>query len=146
MRISTNVKNEDGTRAITTRASAEVAEDVLRANRTWRGRAFVVNDWYIAAYKPILDITEKTIGMLYVGTLERPYRDSLWRTLLIFLGITLLGMILVSLIAISVAGRISRPIHYMAAAARRLPRGTTLTRSKSSPGTKPDISRNVSTR
>jgi len=123
VRISTNVKNEDGTRAITTRASAEVAEDVLHANRTWRGRAFVVNDWYIAAYKPILDITEKTIGMLYVGTLERPYRDSLWDTLLIFLGITLLGMILVSVIAIRVAGRISRPIHYMAAAARRIAEG-----------------------
>ena len=123
VRISTNVKNEDGTRAITTRASAEVAEEVLHANRTWRGRAFVVNDWYIAAYKPILDITEKTIGMLYVGTLERPYRDSLWRTLLIFLGITLLGMILVSLIAIRVAERISRPIHYMAAAARRIAEG-----------------------
>ena len=123
VRISTNVKNEDGTRAITTRASAEVAEEVLQANRTWRGRAFVVNDWYIAAYKPILDITEKTIGMLYVGTLERPYRDSLWRTLLIFLGITLLGMILVSLIAIKVAERISRPIHYMAEAARRIAEG-----------------------
>jgi two-component system NtrC family sensor kinase len=123
VRVSTNVKNEDGTRAITTRASAEVAEDVLHYNRTWRGRAFVVNDWYIAAYKPILDITEKTIGMLYVGTLERPYRDSLWRTLLIFLGITLLGMILVSLIAIRVAERMSRPIHSMAAAARRVAEG-----------------------
>ena len=123
VRISTNVKNEDDTRAITTRASAEVAEEVLHYNQTWRGRAFVVNDWYIAAYKPILDITEKTIGMLYVGTLERPYRDSLWRTLLIFLGITLLGMILVSLIAIRVAERMSRPIHSMAAAARRVAEG-----------------------
>jgi two-component system NtrC family sensor kinase len=61
--------------------------------------------------------------MLYVGTLERPYRDSLWRTLLIFLGITLLGMILVSLIAIRVAERMSRPIHSMAAAARRVAEG-----------------------
>jgi two-component system NtrC family sensor kinase len=123
IRISTNVKNIDGTRAITTRASAEVAEEVLGRNLTWRGRAFVVNDWYIAAYAPIRDIVGKTIGMLYVGTLERPYGDSLWRTLLIFLGITLMGMILVSFVAIRVAARISSPIHSMAAAARRVAEG-----------------------
>ncbi|MBZ5498832.1 MAG: cache domain-containing protein [Acidobacteriia bacterium] len=123
VRISTNVRNADGTRAITTRASAEVADDVLQRNRTWRGRAFVVNDWYIAAYAPIRDIAGKTIGMLYVGTLEQPYRDSLWRTLFTFLGITLLGMILVSIVGIKVAQRISEPIQAMAAAARRVAEG-----------------------
>ena len=123
IRISTNVKNIDGTRAITTRASAEVAGEVLGRNLTWRGEAFVVNDWYIAAYAPIRDIRGKTIGMLYVGTLERPYRDSLWRTLFIFLGITLMGMILVSFVAIKVAERISSPIQSMAAAARSVAKG-----------------------
>jgi two-component system NtrC family sensor kinase len=123
IRISTNVKNLDGTRAITTRASAEVAEEVLGRNLTWRGEAFVVNDWYFAAYAPIRDIGGKTIGMLYVGTLERPYRDSLWRTSFIFLGITLMSMMLVSFVAIKVAERISSPIQSMAAAARRVAEG-----------------------
>jgi len=123
IRISTNVRNADGTRAITTRLSAEVAEEVLRRGRGWRGRAFVVNDWYISAYEPILDITGKTIGILYVGILERPYRDSLWRTLYIFLGITLLSMMLVSFVAIRVAQRISGPIHFMAEAARKVAGG-----------------------
>jgi two-component system NtrC family sensor kinase len=123
VRISTNVKNADGTRAITTRASAEVVEEVLHRNLTWRGRAFVVNDWYIAAYTPIRDVEGKTIGMLYVGTLEQPYRDSLWQTLFTFLGITLMGMVLVSFVAVRVAQRISRPIQSMAAAARRVAEG-----------------------
>jgi two-component system NtrC family sensor kinase len=73
VRISTNVKNADGSRAITTRASAEVAQAVLGRGETFWGRAFVVNDWYISAYAPIHDITGRTIGMLYLGTLERPY-------------------------------------------------------------------------
>jgi two-component system NtrC family sensor kinase len=123
VRISTNVKNADGTRSITTRASAEVADEVLRGNRTWRGRAFVVNDWYITAYTPIRDMEAKTIGMLYVGTLEQPYRDSLWRTLFVFLGTTLMGMILISLVAIRVARQMSKPIQSMAAAARRVAEG-----------------------
>jgi two-component system NtrC family sensor kinase len=123
VRISTNVKNVDQSRAITTRVSAEVAEEVLKNGRTWRGRAFVVNDWYISAYAPLRDINEKIIGMLYVGTLERPYIDSLWRTSLVFLGITLLGMIIVSGVAFHVAGRISRPIHAIALAAEKVAEG-----------------------
>ncbi len=123
VRISTNVYNADGTRAITTRVSAEVAEAVLRRGQTWRGRAFVVNDWYLSAYAPIRGLQDNIIGMLYVGTLERPYSDSLWRTLMLFLGITLLGVAIVSWVAIKVAGRISRPIHAMAEAAQTVADG-----------------------
>jgi two-component system NtrC family sensor kinase len=123
VRISTNVINADLSRAITTRVSAEVAEEVLHGGRTWRGRAFVVNDWYLAAYEPIRDTENRTIGMLYVGTLERPFDDSLWRTLFIFLGITLLGVGLVCGVAITIAGSISRPIHAMAEAAKKVAEG-----------------------
>jgi two-component system NtrC family sensor kinase len=123
VRVATNVKNDDGTRAITTRASREVAEEVLQHGRTWRGRAFVVNDWYIAAYEPIRDIQGKTIGMLYVGTLERPFKENHWRTLIVFLGITLLGLVLGSCVAIVIARRISRPIHGMALAAQKVAQG-----------------------
>ncbi|HYK89225.1 MAG TPA: cache domain-containing protein [Acidobacteriota bacterium] len=123
VRISTNVRNADGSRAITTRVSAEVAEEVLRRGRVWRGRAFVVNDWYMSAYQPIHDIENGIIGMLYVGTLERPFEDGLWRALLIFLGIALLGVALVCGVAITIAGSISRPIHDMAEAAKRVAEG-----------------------
>ncbi len=123
VRISTNVKNEDGSRAITTEVSAEVADEVLGRSLTWRGRAFVVNDWYLAAYSPIRDIGGNTVGMLYVGSLESPHTDSLWRSLFVFLGIAILGVALVSGVAITAARRISRPIHAMAEAAQRIARG-----------------------
>ncbi len=123
VRISTNVKNEDGSRAITTQVSAEVADEVLGGSQTWRGRAFVVNDWYLAAYSPIRDLGGNTVGMLYVGSLERPHTDSLWRSMFVFLGIAILGVALVSGVAITVARRISRPIHAMAEAAQRIAQG-----------------------
>ncbi len=123
VRISTNVRNADGSRAITTRISAEVADAVLKRNDTWRGRAFVVNDWYISAYTPIPDLSGNTVGILYVGTLERPYRDILWKNLYMYFGITLLAMGLAIGIAIVVANKISRPIHAMAAAARKIAEG-----------------------
>jgi len=123
VRISTNVRNADGSRAITTRVSAEVADVVLKRNDTWRGRAFVVNDWYISAYAPIRGLKDDTIGMLYVGTLERPYRDILFKNLYMYFGITLLAMGLASGIAILVANKISRPIHAMADAAQKIAEG-----------------------
>jgi two-component system, NtrC family, sensor kinase len=123
VRISTNVRNADGARAITTRVSAEVADAVLRRGDTWQSRAFVVNDWYISAYVPIRNLEEKIIGMLYVGILERPYLDILWKNLLVFLGITLLAIVLISIVAMKVANHISRPIRAMANAAQKIAEG-----------------------
>ncbi len=57
LRISTNVKNEDGSRAIGTRVAEDVYEQVVRKGKPWIGRAFVVNHWYIAAYEPIRDLS-----------------------------------------------------------------------------------------
>ncbi len=123
VRISTNVRNADGSRAITTRVSAEVADAVLKRGDTWRSRAFVVNDWYLSAYAPIRSLDGHTIGMLYVGSLERPYRDILWKNLYVFLGITLLAMGLISIVAIVVANQISRPLRAMADAAQKIAEG-----------------------
>jgi two-component system NtrC family sensor kinase len=123
VRISTNVRNVDGSRAITTRVSAEVADAVLGRAYTWRSRAFVVNEWYISAYTPIRNLLGNTIGMLYVGILERPYNDTLWKNLYVFLGITLLAMGLVSIVAMIVAYQISRPIRAMADAAKKIAEG-----------------------
>ena len=117
------MRNADGTRAVGTQASAEVAVAVLDRGDTWRDRAFVVNDWYLSAYTPIRNLEGRTIGMLYVGVLERPYMDSLFRSLLVFLGIAAGGVALVHLMAFRVSRRISGPIHDLAAAAQQVAEG-----------------------
>ena len=83
VRISTNVITTDGNRAIGTRVSSEVYDQVLIKEEPWVGRAFVVNDWYITAYEPIADSFGEILGMLYVGVLEAEYRDIRRNTLLI---------------------------------------------------------------
>ena len=123
VRISTNVMDKSGRRAIGTRVSAEVADQVLRRGQTWRDRAFVVTDWYISAYSPIQDVNGSIIGMLYVGILERPYADSLWRSILVFLGIIVLAVVLVGVIDLTISYRISRPVRLMADAMQRLAKG-----------------------
>ncbi len=74
LRISTNVKLENNERAIGSRLSAEVYDQVIKNGRIWADRAFVVNDWYITSYEPIRDIDNNIIGALYVGLLEAPFK------------------------------------------------------------------------
>ena len=81
VRISTNVRLFEGSRALGTRVSAVVRATVLDQGKTWLDRAFVVNDWYISAYEPILDSRGERVGMLYVGFLETPFRQSKLATL-----------------------------------------------------------------
>ncbi|MCK1735211.1 cache domain-containing protein [Bradyrhizobium sp. 138] len=83
VRISTNVRLFEGRRALGTRVSAAVRSAVLGEGRTWLDRAFVVNDWYISAYEPLVDSYGKRVGMLYVGFLEKPFSEAKYQTLVI---------------------------------------------------------------
>jgi signal transduction histidine kinase len=74
VRITTNVRLFQDQRAIGTRVSQSVRDRVLGQGQTWLARAFVVNDWYVSAYEPLLDAAGQRIGMLYVGFLEQPFR------------------------------------------------------------------------
>jgi len=70
LRISTTVKNLDGQRAVGTYIPADSpVYKAIISGQTFRGKAFVVNDWYLTTYSPILDIDGKIIGALYVGQL-----------------------------------------------------------------------------
>ncbi|RPH38402.1 MAG: methyl-accepting chemotaxis protein, partial [Desulfobulbaceae bacterium] len=74
LRVATNVMLADGQRAIGTYipstnadGSANPVIQTVMKGETFVGRAFVVNAWYITAYKPIFDAGQQIIGMLYVG-------------------------------------------------------------------------------
>ncbi len=81
VRISTNVRLFEGRRALGTRVSRIVRDTVLGQGRTWLDSAFVVNDWYVSAYEPIVDSYGKRVGMLYVGFLEAPFTQAKYVTL-----------------------------------------------------------------
>jgi len=83
VRISTNVRLFEERRALGTRVSTSVRSAVMGEGRTWLDSAFVVNDWYISAYEPLVDTYGKRVGMLYVGFLEKPFNDAKLETLLI---------------------------------------------------------------
>jgi len=85
VRISTNVLNEEGRRAVGTRVSDEVYKAVVEEGQRWMDRAFVVTHWYKTAYEPIRNINGEIIGILYVGILEAPYSAMAVKILLVFM-------------------------------------------------------------
>jgi two-component system NtrC family sensor kinase len=94
-RIATNVRLFEGERALGTRVSKSVREFVLERGNTWLDTAFVVNDWYVSGYEPVVDSFGQRVGMLYVGFLEQPFRaakeNALAVIFMLFAVISLLG-------------------------------------------------------
>ncbi|MGA2532654.1 MAG: cache domain-containing protein [Candidatus Aminicenantales bacterium] len=123
LRISTNVLDDKGNRAVGTRVSREVNEAVLRQGRSYLGRAFVVTAWYITAYEPIRDIDGKTIGMIYVGMLERPYIDLRNRVMATFSGLAGLCTVFLLVLLAYIARNITRPLAAMVEATDKIARG-----------------------
>ncbi len=123
LRISTNVTNEQGQRAVGTRLSAEVKTAVLDEGRAWNDRAFVVRDWYITAYEPIRDAASQIIGILYVGTLEKPYVDSANRVMLTFTLLASLCVLFLLIILYFSTTRIIKPLQRMVIATHQIADG-----------------------
>ncbi len=123
LRISTNVMTARGERAIGTRVSEEVRNKVLGEGERWTDRAFVVNDWYITAYEPIVDISNQGVGILYVGVLEAKYVDIRRNTLLVFVLITAAGMVIAIAMGYLLGQRILKPVHRLINMSRRVSAG-----------------------
>jgi two-component system NtrC family sensor kinase len=123
IRVSTNVLAPGKERAIGTRISEEVGEQVLQAGEKWTGRAFVVSDWYITAYEPITDIFGERVGMLYVGVLEEKYADIRRKALSVFILLTIAGIALAIGLGYFLESVILRPVHRLIKASTEVSQG-----------------------
>ena len=123
LRVSTNVRKEDGERAVGTRVSEDVYHQVLEQGRDYVGRAYVVNEWFITRYGPLQDHSGRVVGSLYVGARESAFRalvsDVTNRVLLI----ALVSIVLAGIVAMPVARVIIRPVAELVEANRRVAQG-----------------------
>ena len=71
IRVATNVKKDDGSRAIGTLLDPNgkvIAE--IRSNKAFYGEATILGKAYITGYEPILDSANNVVGIYYVGYLK----------------------------------------------------------------------------
>ncbi|UHA61836.1 methyl-accepting chemotaxis protein [Metabacillus litoralis] len=72
-RVTTNVKNEAGERAVGTKVSDAVAAVTLAKGETYIGEANVVGKNLVTVYEPIKNSAGEIIGMLFVGHSTEAY-------------------------------------------------------------------------
>ena len=123
MRIATNVLREDGSRAVGTRVAEDVYHQVLENGLPWIGQAFVLNDWYKTAYEPINNTKGRIIGMLYVGTLEKPFNALARNTMVAFFAIVAATALLAFVLSLIVTACVSRPLANLVKATGKLASG-----------------------
>jgi len=129
VRISTNVRLFENRRAIGTRVSAAVRRAVLENGGTWLDSAFVVNDWYISGYEPLLDSYDRRVGMLYAGFLQQPFTEAKRRTLLEIGLAFLIAMAATVPLFLRWTAGIFRPLEQMAQTIAHVERGNLDARS-----------------
>ncbi len=94
-RVSTNVLQENGERAIGTKASKEVIEQVLVKGNVYSGVALVAGKSAFTYYTPLKDVSGKVIGMWFTGidksVVDKEINNILVKIATIVLIILLLG-------------------------------------------------------
>jgi two-component system NtrC family sensor kinase len=113
VRVATNVFKGDGTRALGTRLSPEVAKRVLREGARWSSPASVVGERFFTAYEPLRDIDGEIIGAIAVGVSEEKYAalraEAFWYLLAVALG----GMLVAMVVGYVLAMAIVRPLEHL---------------------------------
>ncbi|MFV0343008.1 MAG: methyl-accepting chemotaxis protein [Anaerocolumna sp.] len=96
-RVSTTAKDEEGNRAIGTKASEKVKETVLTDGETYQGMAEVVGREADTYYVPLMDKDGNVVGMWFVGIynadIRTEIRENLYNITGILLTILILGCI-----------------------------------------------------
>jgi two-component system NtrC family sensor kinase len=123
LRVSTNVLNEQGERAIGTRISQEVGDQVLLQGLEYPGRAYVVKEWFITRYIPLHNYRGGVVGSLYVGARESTFQALVQAFVARVIYIALGAVALAAVLSFPVSIAIARPIGELVEAHRQLASG-----------------------
>jgi two-component system, NtrC family, sensor kinase len=123
VRVSTNVKNRDGSRAVGTRISEEVYSKVFEQGKVWLDKAFVVNNWYLSGYSPIYNIENRVVGILYVGILEEKYNIVKRKAAIFSLLVVLITAVIAAALSMYLIRGIITPFRALVSASKDLADG-----------------------
>jgi methyl-accepting chemotaxis protein len=121
VRLSTTVKKDDGSRAVgTALGKASPAYAPIRRGESYNGTADILGVPYYTVYQPIVDRSQKVVGILFAGvkqeTIAASARELIWKIAIVSL-ILVAIMTAVSLLA---ARALVRPVPVLADVMRRL--------------------------
>lgn len=128
VRISTNVKNEKGERAVGTKlATDHPAYAKMAKGEPYFGQAKLFGEDYMTGYMPVTSKTGATVGILFVGVSMKVYQSHIdgLRDLVLICGFAV--MIVVGLMGYLVIKRALRPLGELTGAVQSLSEGNLAT-------------------
>jgi methyl-accepting chemotaxis protein len=111
VRRSTNVKKENGDRAVGTQLAADhPAQALLRRGEAYKGPATLFGKSFMTAYFPIADATGKVAGILYVGIPMAQFESMLSQAIESVAAAAGLAALLVLVLTLLVVRRVTKPL------------------------------------
>lgn len=122
-RVATTVKDSGGRRAVGTKASATVTDNVINQGKSFIGEALVMGEEHYAAYEPIKDASGKTIGMLFVGVSVHEM-DDIKKELVVSIAIAVAVIVVLCAIASNLfIGKITEQLKEVVGAMKKISGG-----------------------
>ena len=111
VRRTTNVKKENGDRAVGTQLAADhPAQAILRRGQAYKGPATLFGRRFYTAYQPVFGVTGKVIGIVYVGIPTAQLDGMLWQALAAMAVATAVAALLVLVMTMVIVRRVTKPL------------------------------------
>jgi methyl-accepting chemotaxis protein len=126
VRRTTNVKKENGDRAVGTQLAADhPAQALLRRGEAYKGPATLFGRRFYTAYQPVFGVGGKVIGIVYVGIPTAQFDSMLWQALWAMAIAAGIAALLVLGMTMIIVRRVTRPLRAVTAALTVLAEGRT---------------------
>jgi methyl-accepting chemotaxis protein len=126
MRKTTNVKKENGDRAVGTQLAPDhPAQAALRRGQAYKGPAMLFGSRFYTAYQPVFDAAGKVIGILYVGIPMAQFDGMLWQAIMAMVIATAVAALLALGMTMMMVRRVTKPLKAVTEALTILAEGRT---------------------
>ena len=126
VRRTTNVKKENGDRAVGTQLAANhPGQAMLRHGQAYKGPAMLFGRRFYTAYQPVFDPAGKVIGIVYVGIATAQLDAMLWQAIGAMAIAAGIAALLVLVTTMALVRRVTKPLRAVAETLTVLAEGRT---------------------
>ncbi len=124
VRISTNVKKENGDRAVGTKLIAEhPAQPVLARGEAYYGPAELFGRKFMTGYFPIKNASNANVGILFIGIPMEVYYQRMYELQMLVLGVGAIVMLIVGVLAFYAIRLSVKPLQALTASVHSISAG-----------------------
>ena len=126
VRRTTNVKKENGDRAVGTQLAADhPGQAVVRRGEAYKGPAMLFGNRFYTAYQPVFGAGSKVVGIVYVGIPTAQLDSMLWQALSAMAIAAAIAALLVLGMTMLIVRRVTKPLKAVTATLTVLAEGRT---------------------